>query len=259
MEHLGCKTVRDGHTVVIDAEISDLADFLNASGAKIQGAGESTIVIEGVKSLYATEHTVIPDRIAASTYMLAAAITGGKICIKDIIPAHIGPIIPLLTEAGCDITTSGKWLCQTSFPRPKRLKMVRTMPYPGFPTDIQAPLTALVSVADGTSVIVENIFESRYKYISELIRLGAKINVEGRMAVVEGVPRLSGASVVTPDLRGGFALVIAGLNATGETVISDIKHIDRGYEAPEEVLRSLGADIKRIKDNEDNTQQQKTV
>ena len=184
-----------------EPEISDLADFLNAGGAKIQGAGESTIVIDGVPMLNGAEHTVIPDRIAASTYLLASAITGGKICLKDIIPAHIGPIIPILTEAGCDITTSGKWLCQTSPRRPKRLKMVRTMPYPGFPTDIQAPLTALASVADGTSVIVENIFENRYKYISELARLGAKINVEGRMAVIEGVPTLYGASVVTPDLE----------------------------------------------------------
>lgn len=245
--------VAKGTTVITNAarepEISDLADFLNACGAKIHGAGDSTVVIEGVEKLNAATHTVIPDRIAASTYLLAGAITHGRVCIKEIIPAHLGALIPVLKQAGCDISVSNRWICISSPPRLSRVKTVRTMPYPGFPTDVQAPLTAMLSVADGTSVVVENIFECRYKHVSELIRLGAKINVEGRTAVIEGVPYLTGASVVAPDLRGGFALVLAGLAAKGETVISGVEHIDRGYEKPEELLSTLGADVKRIKEN----------
>lgn len=245
--------VAKGTTVITNAarepEISDLADFLNGCGAKIHGAGDSTIIIDGVEGLTATTHTVIPDRIAASTYLLAGAITHGRVCIKEIIPAHLGALIPVLKQSGCDISVSNRWICISSPPRLSRVKTVRTMPYPGFPTDVQAPLTAMLSVADGTSVVVENIFECRYKHVSELIRLGAKINVEGRTAVIEGVPYLTGASVVSPDLRGGFALVIAGLAAKGETVISGVEHIDRGYENPEKLLSALGADIKRIKEN----------
>lgn len=245
--------VAKGTTVITNAarepEISDLADFLNGCGAKIHGAGDSTIIIDGVEKLTATTHTVIPDRIAASTYLIAGAITHGRVCIKEIIPAHLGALIPVLKQSGCDISVSNRWICISSPPRLSRVKTVRTMPYPGFPTDVQAPLTAMLSVADGTSVVVENIFECRYKHVSELIRLGAKINVEGRTAVIEGVPYLTGASVVSPDLRGGFALVIAGLAAKGETVISGVEHIDRGYENPEKLLSLLGADIKRIKEN----------
>lgn len=245
--------VAKGTTIITNAarepEISDLADFLNGCGAKIHGAGDSTIIIDGVERLTATTHTVIPDRIAASTYLLAGAITHGRVCIKEIIPAHLGALIPVLKQSGCDISVSNRWICISSPPRLSRVKTVRTMPYPGFPTDVQAPLTAMLSVADGTSVVVENIFECRYKHVSELIRLGAKINVEGRTAVIEGVPYLTGASVVSPDLRGGFALVIAGLAAKGETVISGVEHIDRGYESPEKLLSALGADIKRIKEN----------
>lgn len=245
--------VAKGTTVITNAarepEISDLADFLNGCGAKIHGAGDSTIIIDGVERLTATTHTVIPDRIAASTYLLAGAITHGRVCIKEIIPAHLGALIPVLKQSGCDISVSNRWIYISSPPRLSRVKTVRTMPYPGFPTDVQAPLTAMLSVADGTSVVVENIFECRYKHVSELIRLGAKINVEGRTAVIEGVPYLTGASVVSPDLRGGFALVIAGLAAKGETVISGVEHIDRGYESPEKLLSALGADVKRIKEN----------
>ena len=237
------------HGAAKEPEISDLADFLNGCGAKIHGAGDSTIIIDGVEKLTATTHTVIPDRIAASTYLLAGAITHGRVCIKEIIPAHLGALIPVLKQSGCDVSVSNRWICISSPPRLSRVKTVRTMPYPGFPTDVQAPLTAMLSVADGTSVVVENIFECRYKHVSELIRLGAKINVEGRTAVIEGVPYLTGASVVSPDLRGGFALVIAGLAAKGETVISGVEHIDRGYENPEKLLSLLGADIKRSKEN----------
>lgn len=243
-----------GTTIVTNAarepEISDLADFLNRCGAKIHGAGDSTITIEGVSKLNSTEHTVIPDRIVASTYMIAAAVTNGKICLKDVIPAHIGPVIQPLREAGCDITVSGRWVCLSSLPRLNRIKMIRTMPHPGFPTDVQAQIMALTTVADGTSVIVENIFESRFKHVGELLRFGANISLEGRMAVVEGVKKLHSANVKATDLRGGSAMVIAGLVANGTSEITEIHHIDRGYEEPEVVLNYLGADIKRVKDNE---------
>lgn len=251
----------DGTTVITNAarepEISDLADFLNGCGAKISGAGDSTVVIEGTKKLHGTCHTVIPDRIEASSYLIAASATGGRICIKDVIPAHIGALIPVLSEAGCDITTSGRWICLSAPPRLKRVKMIRTMPYPGFPTDAQAIVGAMLSVADGTSVIIENIFESRFKHVTELMRLGAKISVEGRMAVIEGSKYLTGANVVAPDLRGGFALITAGLAANGKTVITGTQHLDRGYEAPEKVLKLLGADVRRINEN-DGTEKQET-
>lgn len=251
----------DGTTVITNAarepEISDLADFLNGCGAKISGAGDSTVVIEGTKKLHGTCHTVIPDRIEASSYLIAASATGGRICIKDVIPAHIGALIPVLSEAGCDITTSGRWICLSAPPRLKRVKMIRTMPYPGFPTDAQAIVGAMLSVADGTSVIIENIFESRFKHVTELMRLGAKISVEGRMAVIEGSKYLTGANVVAPDLRGGFALITAGLAANGKTVITGTQHLDRGYEAPEKVLNLLGADVRRINEN-DGTEKQET-
>lgn len=252
--------VAQGATIISNAarepEIADLADYLNSCGAKIHSAGDSTIVIEGVKQLHSTNHTVIPDRIAASTYLIAAAATGGKVCIKDIIPAHIGALIPVLKQSGCEIAESNRWVCLSAPKRLNRVSIIRTMPYPGFPTDAQAPLTAMLSLADGTSVIIENIFECRYKHVSELIRLGAKISVEGRTAVIEGVPKLTGASVVAPDLRGGFALIIAGLAAVGETVITGIEHIDRGYEKPEVFLSQLGADIKRKESYAEQRQQE---
>lgn len=244
----------EGNTTITNAarepEISDLADFLNRCGARIHGAGDSTVTIEGVKSLHGTEHTVIPDRIVASTYMIAAAMTGGRLCLKDVIPSHIGPVFPGLRESGCTVTVSGRWVCIDSPSRLKRIKTIRTMPYPGFPTDVQAQMMALTTVADGTSVIVENIFESRFKHIGEFLRFGAKISAEGRMAVVEGVKNLHGASVKATDLRGGIAMVLMGLCAQGETTVSDIYHIDRGYEEPEGVLSCLGADIKRVTDYE---------
>lgn len=245
-----------GTTIITNAarepEISDLADYLNRCGARIHGAGDSTVTIEGVSRLYSTEHTVIPDRIVASTYMIACAMTNGKICLRDIIPAHIGPTIQPLREAGCDVTVSGRWVCLSAPPKLKRIRMIRTMPYPGFPTDVQAQMMALTTVCEGTSVIVENIFESRFKHIGELLRFGARINVEGRMAVIEGVKHLNGATVRATDLRGGSAMILAGLNAYGATEITEIHHIDRGYEQPEKVLSDLGADIKRVKDDEKN-------
>lgn len=243
-----------GTTTVINAarepEISDLADFLNSCGAKISGAGQGTIVIEGVKKLTGAVHTVLPDRIAASTYMCAAAITGGEVKFNNIIPAHIGPEIELFEETGCRIQTDSRSLHLKAPGRLNSVKLIRTMPYPGFPTDIGAPVTALLTKARGTSVIIETIFENRFRYAGELIRLGAKIRVDGRMAVIEGVERLHGVGVQATDLRGGAALMVAALSAEGESRITEIRHIERGYESPEEVLSALSAKIKRI-DGED--------
>lgn len=251
-----------GVTEIVNAarepEISDFADFLNCCGARITGAGEGVITIEGVEKLRAAEYTVIPDRIAAGTLMASAAITHGSIRLTNIIPAHLGPVIALFEEAGCDVGVSGKTLYLNARSRLKRLRNVRTMPYPGFPTDMQAPVMAMCSVADGTSVIIETIFESRFKHVSELSRFGAKISVDGRTAVIEGVPSLVGAPVMSPDLRGGAALVIAALAARGESEVGDIRHIDRGYDKLENVLSHLGADIKRVEENDENELQKES-
>ena len=242
-----------GTTTIINAarepEISDLADFLNSCGAKISGAGQGTIVIEGVKRLNSSSHSVITDRIVAATYLAAAAITGGKVRLLNIVPVHLGPMLDLFEEAGCKIMTDSRSVYLEAPQRLHSIKMIRTMPYPGFPTDIQAPVGAMLTKARGTSVIIETIFENRFKYIGELVRLGAKIRTDGRMAVVEGVPVLHGAKVKTSDLRGGAALIVAGLAAEGETLISEIRHIERGYECPERVLSALSGKIKRIDEN----------
>ncbi len=239
-----------GTTVLSNAarepEIIDLAAFLNESGAHIYGAGESTVVIVGTDSLHSASHNVIADRIVGATYLFSSAITGGEIEIDNIIPTHLESVFPVLEETGCKIKRTDTSVFLSSPERLSRVKSVRTLPFPGFPTDLQSPLTALLSVAEGTSVVTENIFENRYKYISELVRLGANIRVEGSSAIVDGVKKLYGTSVCATDLRGGFALVIAALKAQGETVINNIHHIDRGYEAAEKTLSSLGANIKRI-------------
>ena len=243
-----------GTTTIINAarepEISDLADFLNSCGAKISGAGQGTVIIEGVGRLSGTVHSVIPDRIAAATYMTAAAITGGEVKFNNIIPAHLGHEIDLFVESGCNISTDSRSLCLKAPERLKSVKMIRTMPYPGFPTDIGAPVVAMLTKAKGTSVIIETIFENRFRYIGELIRLGAKIRVDGRMAVIEGVDTLHGVSVRSTDLRGGAALLVAALAAEGESVISCINHIERGYESPEKIIAGLSGKIRRI-DTED--------
>ncbi len=250
-------TLAKGTTVISNAarepEISDLADFLNRCGAKIYGAGDGTITIEGVNRLHPAEHTIIPDRIVASTYLIAGAMTGGMVSLKNIIPSHLGPIIQPLRESGCNISVKGRNVTILAPKQLKRIKMIRTMPHPGFPTDVQAQMMALTTIADGTSVFIENIFESRFKHIGELLRFGAKIHAEGRMAVVEGVKALNGANVKATDLRGGSAMILAGLTAKGTTEISEIHHIDRGYEEPEKVLSTLGADVKRVKINEKHT------
>lgn len=239
-----------GTTTIINAarepEIIDLAKYLNACGAKIKGAGESIIVIDGVSKLHGCEHNVISDRIAVVTYLCCAAITGGEIKIYDAGADNISAILPMLKDTGCDVTVydDGSIYLKRAG-KLSAIKTIRTMPYPGFPTDAQAPIMALMSIANGTSVFVENIFENRYKHVGELRRLGASIKTEGKVAIVEGVEHLTSAPVEATDLRGGAALVCAGLVADGVTEIDGIKHIDRGYENIEDVLSSIGADVKR--------------
>ncbi|MDD2417936.1 MAG: UDP-N-acetylglucosamine 1-carboxyvinyltransferase, partial [Oscillospiraceae bacterium] len=239
-----------GTTSILNAarepEIIDLCKYLSRCGARISGAGESAITVEGVDTLYGCSHTVMPDRIETATYMSAAAITGGSLVLKSVNPEHIATVLPAFEEAGCGIISGEGEISITSPKRLHRIRSIRTMPYPGFPTDAQAPTMAMVTVADGTSVFIENIFESRYKHAGELMRLGARIKTEGRVAVVEGVPRLSGAQVDCTDLRGGAALVVAALAADGITEVTQIHHIDRGYERLEQNLCALGAVIKRI-------------
>lgn len=238
-----------GSTVIVNAarepEIADLCNFLNSCGAVIKGAGESIITIEGVKKLYGCEHSVICDRIAATTYLTAGAVTGGDVELLNTIPSHLNSILPLFEEAGCDVRVRCNSVRLKAPRKLNRIDKIVTQPFPGFPTDAQAPFTTLTAVASGTSVIVENIFESRLKHIPELIRMGAKIRAEGRVAVIEGVDRLYGAQVISPDLRGGASLVVAGLCANGETTVKNINFIDRGYEDFENNLCMLNADICR--------------
>lgn len=239
-----------GTTTITNAarepEIVDLCDYLNSAGARIYGAGEGVIVIDGVQSLHGARHTIIPDRIVAATLMAAAAATGSDIEIDGIIQAHLSSIIPVFEESGCNI----KCECGTMrIKAPERLSampFVRTMPYPGFPTDAQAPVMAAATVADGTSVFVENIFENRFKHVGELIRLGADIKVENKVAVVSGVKSLYAADVKAGDLRGAAALIVAALGAEGTTEISGIEYLERGYENFEVLLSSLGADVVKI-------------
>ncbi len=242
--------VADGTTVISNAarepEITDLADYLNACGARITGAGESTVIIDGVDRLHPATHAMIPDRIVAATLMSAAAVTGSDIRFKSIIPSHLDSVISAFKECGCDISFSGGGM---TFRSPYRLcspRLVRTMPYPGFPTDAQAPLMSVAAVADGLTVFVENMFESRYSHVSELCRLGADIRVEGRVAVVDGVKKLLSAHVRARDLRGCAALVVAALCARGKSEIEGIEYLERGYEDFELILSSLGADIKKV-------------
>ena len=239
-----------GATTITNAarepEITDLADYLNRCGAEIHGAGESTVVIEGVSSLKGCDHAVIPDRIVAATLISCAAVTGGEITLKGVIHSHLSAVIPVFEDAGCSFAARGNELKISAPERLRSMKLVRTMPYPGFPTDAQAPLLAAASVADGTTVFIENIFENRYRHAAELARMGADIRIEGKFAIVEGVPRLYGAEVEATDLRGAAALVAAGLCAEGRTEISGVKYLERGYENFEQTLTSLGADIVKV-------------
>lgn len=240
-----------GQTIIENAatepEIVDLATYLTTMGADIKGAGTDTVKINGVKSLAGANHAVIPDRIEAGTFMVAAAITGGDVVIENVLTDHLKPVSAKLREAGAEVSEE---LSSIRVSASDRLRAVdiKTHPYPGFPTDMQAQMTALMSRAEGTSIIIETIFENRFMHVSELKRMGASIKIEGRSAIVEGNGKLTGAKVKATDLRAGAALVLAGLVAEGETEITDIEHIDRGYADIDKKLSSLGADIKRVED-----------
>ena len=240
----------DGVTTVTNAarepEIRDLADYLNRCGARIHGAGESVIEIEGVKSLTGCAHALIPDRIVAATLIACAAVTGSSITLKGVVHSHLTAVLPVFEEAGCRFAARENELRVTAPERLRAMKIVRTMPYPGFPTDAQAPLLAAAATADGTTVIIENIFENRYRHAAELARMGADIKTEGKFAVIEGVPRLYGAAVEAADLRGAAALAAAGLCAEGVTELGGGCYLERGYERFEQVLSMLGADVKKV-------------
>ena len=229
-----------------EPHVVDAASFLNKIGAKIYGAGTATLRIRGVPSLGGGDYTVLPDPIEAGTYMLAAAITDGDVTINNIIPKHMDSVTSKLKEMGCAITEGDDWInvrgCENL-----RCCEIKTAFYPGFPTDLQPQMAALLCKAHGTSTITENVFEQRFRYVSEMKRLGANIKVEGRMAVTKGSCIYTGAVVTATDLRAGAALVIAGLCAKGETKLRGVHHLDRGYERFEEKLLALGADIRRIK------------
>lgn len=238
----------EGVTVIRNAarepEIVDLQNFLNRMGAKVRGAGMDVIRVQGTGTLGSVEHTVIPDRIEAGTFLAAAAITGGDIIATGVIPEHVDAICAKLREMGCTTEDGEDWVRVVG---PARLKAtdLKTLPYPGFPTDMQPQMMALMSLAEGTSIVTETIFENRFKVAEELRRLGGNVKTEGRTAVVQGVPGLSGARVECPALREGMALVLAGLAAEGTTVIDQIVHIDRGYQNLDQKLRGLGAKITR--------------
>jgi UDP-N-acetylglucosamine 1-carboxyvinyltransferase len=238
-----------GETVIDNAarepEISDLAAMLSEMGASIEGAGTPTITVTGVRCLSAIEHAVVGDRIEAGTYLIAGALDSGPVTVVGFDPAHLDVVLRKLEQAGCLVERldDGVTISRTG---PVRAVDIQTLPYPGFPTDLQAPFMALLSLADGGSVVTENVFENRFIFADEIARMGADIRIDGHYALVRGVEKLSGAPVRSPDLRGGAALVLAGLVAEGHTVVTDVHHIDRGYEGFVEKLASLGASVRRV-------------
>ncbi len=240
-----------GTTTIINAarepEIEDLANFLNACGAKIYGAGSSKITVEGVSHLNSCEYTIMPDRIASVTYLAAAAMTGGDVTLKNAQREHITSVLSLFEQTGCTLTQDENTIRLASNGKLQPMHIVKTLPYPGFPTDAQAPMMALSCLCRGTTMFVETIFENRFRHIDELKRMGADIKSDGRVAVVTGREHLNAASVKCTDLRGGAAMVLAALAAHGESEIGAIEHIDRGYQHIEKDLSKLGADIVRIK------------
>ena len=242
-------SMASGRTIIENAarepHVVDVANFLNSMGANIKGAGTDVIRIKGVEKLHRTEYSIIPDQIEAGTFMFAAATTGGDVTVKNVIPKHLEATTAKLEEIGCEVeefddavrVRAGKRLHRTH---------VKTLPYPGYPTDMQPQIAVTLALAEGTSIVTESIFENRFKYADELSRMGACIKVEGNSAIIDGVKKLTGARVSAPDLRAGAALVIAGLAADGITVVDDIVYIQRGYENFEEKLRSLGAEIEKV-------------
>ena len=241
----------DGVTVLENAaeepEIVDLANFINEMGGKVRGAGTNTIKITGVSSLKGAEHIVIPDRIEAGTYMVAAAITKGDIILENVIPDHLRPVMAKLIEMGCEVEEgeSSVRVTGSSHILPTDIK---TMPHPGFPTDLQSPFMALLSVAEGNSMVIETVFENRFMNVPELNRMGADIKIEGKSAVISGVQKLEGSDVVATDLRAGAALILSGMIAEGETRVSEIYHIERGYVDIVGKLTALGAEIQKVED-----------
>jgi len=244
----------EGNTVIENAakepHVVDVANFLNSMGANIKGAGTDVIRIKGVERLHSTEYSIIPDQIEAGTFMFAAAATRGDVTVKNVIPKHLEATTSKLLEIGCEIEElddAVRVVCS------KGLKStnVKTLPYPGFPTDMQPQITVTLALAKGTSIVTESIFENRFKYVDELARMGANIKVEGNTAIIDGVAKYTGARISSPDLRAGAALVIAGLAADGITIVEDVHFIERGYERFEEKLRSLGAAIEKVEDEKD--------
>ena len=243
-------TLAEGTTVIENAarepEVVDLANFLNKMGAKISGIGTGYIVIEGVDALHGTHYDVLPDRIESGTYLVAAVITGGCIRLKKTCPQYMEAILKKLQEAGAEIVTGPDWITLDMKGKRPRAVNIRTVPYPAFPTDMQAQFTAMNAVAIGNSVVTETIFENRFMHISELKRMGADIQIQGNSAIIQGRDSLEAAPVMATDLRASAALVLAGLVAKGETIVDRVYHIDRGYECIEEKLTQLGADIRRV-------------
>ena len=232
-----------------EPEIVDLANFLNKMGARIKGAGTDTIKIEGVERVHGASHTVIPDRIEAGTYMLAAAITRGTLLIKNMVPDHVKPITAKLRESGVTVELADEGLyVDASGDRKLVAADIKTLPYPGFPTDIQSPFMSFLTTVEGSSTVIETVFENRFMHVAELNRMGANIMTEGNKAIVQGCKHLEGAQVIATDLRAGAALVLAGLVASGTTEISEIYHIERGYEKFTEKFRAIGANIMRVEE-----------
>lgn len=244
----------DGKTVIENAakepHVVDVANFLNSMGANIRGAGTDVIRIVGVGKLHATEYSVIPDQIEAGTFMFAVAAAGGNVLVKNVIPKHLEATTAKLLEVGCQVEEFDDSVRVISDGHLKHTQ-VTTLPYPGFPTDMQPQMAVLLGIAEGTSTVTESIFENRFKYVDELTRMGADIKVESNIAIISGVKRYTGARVNAPDLRAGAALVIAGLAAEGITVVDDIYYIQRGYEALEEKLTKIGAKIARVEDEKE--------
>lgn len=240
----GCTIIRNAAR---EPEIIDLQNFLNKAGAKIEGAGSNVIKINGVNELHDVEYIITGDRIVAGTYLCGAAITGGEVLVKGIIPEYLRSTLHKLKEAECQIKIYNKEDIFLKAPeRLRAINTIKTMPFPGFPTDMQSQMVTMLSLAQGTSIVIENIFENRYKYISELTKMGAKITIEGKTAVIKGVKKLMGATVEAKELRGGASLVLAGLAAEGETKINGIHYIERGYENFVDNLQGIGAHIEKI-------------
>ena len=231
-----------------EPEIVDLANFMNKMGAKIKGAGTDTIKIEGVKSLHGAAHNVIPDRIETATFMLAAAITRGEVMIKNVVPDHVKPITAKLRECGVTVEITEEGLYVNAADKKLIATDLKTLPYPGFPTDIQSPFMSFLTTVEGSSTVIETVFENRFMHVAELNRMGANIKTEGNRAIVQGGKKLEGSSVIATDLRAGAAMVLAGLVASGTTEVSQIYHVERGYEKFVEKFRALGANILRIED-----------